>query len=48
MTGTNDAAGDKTPRYESTEVEDAEVLRYRKPGRFWITGTFEAGDAAQR
>ena len=40
MTGTNEAAGGKTPRYESTEVEDAEVLRYRKPGRFWMSLMF--------
>ena len=36
MSGTGQTAGDKTPRYESTEVEDVEVLRYRAPGRFWM------------
>ena len=38
---TSDQAPENTaPRYETTEVEDVEVLRYRQPGRFWISMIF--------
>ena len=35
MSASDQATEGGTPRYESTEVEDIEVLRYRRPGRFW-------------
>ena len=40
MSATDQAAGDNTPRYQSTDVEDVEVLRYRRPGRFWMSVIF--------
>jgi len=40
MSATDPAAEGGTPRYESTEVDDVEVLRYRRPGRFWMSLVF--------
>jgi TRAP transporter 4TM/12TM fusion protein len=40
MSATDTEAEGGKPRYESTDIEDVEVLRYRKPGRFWISLVF--------
>ena len=40
MSESGQTTGGNAPRYQSTEVEDVEVLRYRQPSRFWISMMF--------